>query len=85
MVADVAEGKSSQDSIAEGMDGYVSVRVRHKSYRAFYAYSSEPHRQSFGDGVYIITVTNPEWADVLIHGISILILRQKYGKNTYLC
>ena len=51
----------------------------------FDAYSSEPHRQTFCDCVYIVTVTYPEWADVLIHDISDLILTQKYGKNAYLC
>jgi hypothetical protein len=85
VVADIPESESAEEGVAKGVDSYVSVRMGHEADRTLDAHSSEPHRQTFSYRMYIISVTDSERADVLIHDNSKLIRKQKYGKNAYLC
>ena len=73
MLSDVDQGESAKKSVAERVYRNIAVRVCDASHRAFNLYSAQPYRQSFSEGVYVISVTDSD--------IHTQILSTKVNKN----
>lgn len=59
MLAYVSERQCAQQRIAQGMYRHIPVGMRHKSPRALYPDSSEPHRQTVRQSMDVIALSYP--------------------------
>ena len=62
-MADVAEGQGPEDSVAERVDGDVSVRVCHETDGRGNVHPAQPHGQPFFEGVHVVSVSDSEFHD----------------------
>jgi hypothetical protein len=55
--SDISQGQCTQQGVAQGVNGHISVRMGNAPDRAFHLYTSKPQWQSFRQGMDIISVT----------------------------
>ena len=60
-MADVPEGEGPEEGVAQGVDGDVAVRMGNKARFRRDAHPAQPHRQPFGEGVHVISVSDSEF------------------------
>ena len=65
MMADITEGEGAQKCVTKRVDRDISVRMGHEARRTLDPHTTQPHRKSFLQLVYVISLTDPEFVHVL--------------------
>ena len=60
MMSNVAQGKAAEQCVAEGVNRHVTVGMSHEAGPGFNSDSAEPHRETLGNLMHVIAVSNAE-------------------------
>ena len=60
MMADIAQGEAAEKGVAECVNRNVSVGMRHETGFGHNPDSAEPHRETLGNLMHVIAVSNAE-------------------------